>query len=692
MGRWVMRRTDGRAKAWRLCLFAGVTVVAGMLLLAFWARPPGGLVSAHQHIISILRWIRIHWLNAVAATAFITAWPVAQAAVALVARRTRSADDPGTDRLSRERAVMLHQVRYKWITGVLEPSLADAARISLGLKTYPGVLDLGTRVLRRAGQLPTGFPEGTTIGAIFDQVGSGLLILGRPGAGKTTLLLQLADELITRAEGNLEEPIPVVFHLSSWASEPKPLEEWLAGELAATYDVPAGTAAAWLEHGALTLLLDGLDEVGAAHRAACVQAINDYRHDHGLVPVAVCSRTAEMEEMAVKLHLHEAVELQPPSDSEIDQYLGYLEATGTPVGDVRAAFMTDESLGELLRSPLMLHVVALAYHGRPAPALEAPGSSTARREQLWGAYIVRMFEQRPLKDDCRYTPSDAIRWLRWLALGLSYHDEAEFHLFEIGVDWFPSNMKQARQVPSNGHGGNGTGTTDPAEGPKAPRVVGGPYIWPVTWLFASARVSVRYVVLLWIVGAATATALHHGPLTELIVSLVCGIGTIGSAGILQALYGRMSARHFSGTPTSPSERIWRPVKDASIGGSVAALLLGTLYGSVLGIVYKPSIGLITALITAAVAGSIAWIGIGGGIFLFHFAARAELARTATAPWRLPSFLEEMTERQLLRRSGGAYLFVHRMLRDFFATPDPGFQLDLEAGLFRQPSIGGTPHQ
>jgi eukaryotic-like serine/threonine-protein kinase len=37
---------------------------------------------------------------------------------------------------------------------------------------------------------------------VFDTVGGGLFILGAPGAGKTTMLLQLAEELLDRAEGD----------------------------------------------------------------------------------------------------------------------------------------------------------------------------------------------------------------------------------------------------------------------------------------------------------------------------------------------------------------------------------------------------------------------------------------------------------------------------------------------------------
>jgi hypothetical protein len=48
---------------------------------------------------------------------------------------------------ARQRRVMLQRVRYKWITGVLEPSLAHAAQLALGLERRPDTLELGARVL-----------------------------------------------------------------------------------------------------------------------------------------------------------------------------------------------------------------------------------------------------------------------------------------------------------------------------------------------------------------------------------------------------------------------------------------------------------------------------------------------------------------------------------------------------------------
>jgi hypothetical protein len=113
----------------------------------------------------------------------------------------------------------------------------------------------------------------------------------------------------------------------------------------------------------------------------------------------VCSRTPEYQALRTGLRVDAAVELCPPSNAAVDVFLASLEATGTPLNDVRAAAAEDQALQDLLHSPLMLYVIALAYRGR----LVAPGDLQARQARLWDAYMMRMFEQRPLLPDSGYT-------------------------------------------------------------------------------------------------------------------------------------------------------------------------------------------------------------------------------------------------------------------------------------------------
>jgi hypothetical protein len=392
----------------------------------------------------MLHWAKANWLNTAAIGAVAAVAAVASPFLFRWLDRRIPVRDAGQAQEAQERAIMLRRVRYKWISGALEPSLERAAQLVLGLVPRSDLLDLGRRMVLSPGRPPASLPEGSRIIDVLDTVGGGLLIVGAPGAGKTTALLQLCDEMLARAEHDASHPIPVVFNLASWAPARSVLSIWLVDELSRAYQVPRRIASEWIGQDKLALLLDGLDEVSLTYRVACVEAINTWRHEHGLVSLVVCSRTAELQALGSRLQLEEAVELQPPSYAEVDRYLAYVEATGTPLSDVRATLVSDTELRELLRSPLLLHVVALAYHGRPALALYEAGTVEQRQARLWDAYVARMFEQRPLGHDSTYTVDEAFAWLAWLARILHDRDQTEFHLDRLVPEWLPSPAQQER--------------------------------------------------------------------------------------------------------------------------------------------------------------------------------------------------------------------------------------------------------
>jgi hypothetical protein len=132
-------------------------------------------------------------------------------------------------------------------------------------------------------------------------------------------------------------------------------------------------------------------------------------------------------------------------------------------------------------------------------------------------------------------------------------------------------------------------------------------------------------------------------------------------GLIFGMVGEVRAER-----TTPNEAIRRSARHALVAGLAVLLVveLGPLIGGVRGLTGL-AIGLLVwlpfALLVGLVFGGIAW--------LRHYVVRAWLTRTGVAPWRYGSFLEAMTQRSLLRRSGSAYLFVHRLLRDHLAELD-----------------------
>jgi hypothetical protein len=50
--------------------------------------------------------------------------------------------------------------------------------------------------------------------------------------------------------------------------------------------------------------------------------------------------------------------------------------------------------------------------------------------------------------------------------------------------------------------------------------------------------------------------------------------------------------------------------------------------------------------------------------------RAIIARNGYLPWRLVPFLDYAADRVLLRKVGGGYVFVHRLMMEYFAASAP----------------------
>ncbi len=333
---------------------------------------------------------------------------------------------------ARNRATMLQLVHNTWIAGVLEPSIHGAAMLELGKDYTPAAVDRPWDVeLHLPGRETRPVPHGTPILDLFDRDAGAILILGDPGSGKTTTLLELARAAIARAQADPAAPIPVVFNLSSWAVKQPPLEDWLLEQLTTHYHIPKRTARPWIENDALLLLLDGLDEVKSEARDKCIVAINDFRQNH-LVPLAVCSRTADYEALAGKLQLQTAITLRPLTSAQIDAYLA---GAGIALHAVRATLQHDPVLQELAQSPLILSIMALAYSDLAPTNFQTLATPEARRQHLFDAYIERMFQRRA--KNTPYTPEQTRRWLAWLAGQMTEHKQSVFLIENLLPNWLP---------------------------------------------------------------------------------------------------------------------------------------------------------------------------------------------------------------------------------------------------------------
>jgi DNA polymerase III delta prime subunit len=590
----------------------------------------------------------------------------------------------------RNRSRMLQRVRGFWVDGVLEQSLHQMVRLQLGLETRPeAVPDPWELVVQTPDQAPRLLPSGVEITAVFDQLGQALLILGAPGAGKTTLLLELARDLLDRADQDPAHAIPVVFNLSSWAVRRQSLDRWLVEELHDRYDVPRAIGRAWVRNEQVLPLLDGLDEVARTHRAACVEAINAFRDQHGLVPLAVCSRVADYQELSNQLRLQQAVLVQPLNRKEVT---AYLKAAGRPLAGVRAALQDDPQLWELLESPLLLGVVSLAYQGMPASAVRAIGSAEDRRRHLFAAYVARMLERRVRPKAS--TPAQTARWLSWLAGSMRTHDQSAFYVEQLQPDWLPS--RRLRWLITTGLAVilgvlvaiiSSIGTVI-YSGVIIGLIVGafawGRTIRPVERLRWSVAGYLRRMLIRsgWglAVGAVAGLAFElsdwlnfsnlPGEYHSLITVSQQMIGWAIPCALLTGIIGGFLSPEISPRQMVPNEGIRRSVRRVVLIG-----LFWVLIGVLLSIPAVESVdgnppslfwrfGVIFYTLVPFILPIMLWAG--GRASLQHLVLRLLLVRIRVAPWKYISFLDEATDRLFLRKVGGGYVFVHRLLLDYFA--------------------------
>ncbi len=371
------------------------------------------------------------------ATADLHNWVAAQwIATEAAAREPSRAAPPDAARANLLR--LLERIEHDWIKGVLEASLHHRAWLELGLDWRDEAVALPwDRIVVAPDRPIRTLARGDSIAGVFAAAQHTLLVLGEPGAGKTTTLLELARDLAARARQAPGEPVPVVLALTTWSAGHRDFGAWLVAELGLRYQVPKQLAQTWLDDGRLVLLLDGLDEVGEAQRAACVEAINAFAAARPPPGLAVTCRVAEYGALAVKLRLRAAISLQPLTEEQVERHFA---AAGAALEPLRRALRDDATLRGLARTPLMLSVMALAW--RDAPVADAAAASPEeRRRQVFEAYVQAVLKRRG-KAAGVHPPERTLHWLGWLAGRMKVHDQTLFTLEQLQPTWLPGAASQ----------------------------------------------------------------------------------------------------------------------------------------------------------------------------------------------------------------------------------------------------------
>jgi hypothetical protein len=103
-------------------------------------------------------------------------------------------------------------------------------------------------------------------------------------------------------------------------------------------------------------------------------------------------------------------------------------------------------------------------------------------------------------------------------------------------------------------------------------------------------------------------------------------------------------------------------KNAFTAFLVAGLSVGLLFGLSLPTPAGAAIGLSTGLIPGLMVG----LNRGGSAVIKHYALRLTLWRNGYTPFNFIKFLDHCARLILLKKVGGGYIFIHRMLLDYFA--------------------------
>jgi hypothetical protein len=435
--------------------------------------------------------------------------------------------------------------------------------------------------------------------------------------------------------------------------------------------------------------------------------------------LVITSRTSDYEALAERLRLQGAIIVRPLSGDQVNAYLTDLGPDGNWL---RAALHEDASLWELLESPLLLNIVTLAYAGQSEVPLPRSSNVAELRDHLFGSYVSQMLKRRAAER--RYTPKQTAHWLDWLARQMAKDGQTVFYLERPQRDWVPQKQRWAIQVCTvlfsmlviglvgGLEGGLAFGLVfGPVEGVQVALVMGlvvGLFAGLVVGLIGGLVLLRREIVCVETVrwswshcwrsrASIPVVALVGGMVGGLVGGLQGGLQAGLASGLVNGLIAGLVAGLVAGLTFGeiqksafPNEGMHRSARTALFVGLVLCLVVGLvvglfggpLFGLVGGLQGELSVGPWTALFNGLVfgllGGLIGELVAGGEMCLKHVVLRLWLIRNGSTPWNYVRFLDYAAERILLRKVGGGYAFIHRMLLEYFAER------------YVEPLVRGTP--
>ena len=552
---------------------------------------------------------------------------------------------------ARYRQTLIDRVRSDWVKDVYEKSLYNFAHIELGLASKPEALDR-QRVFRFEDKIGENISSGTSMYQLYQQANKHLLILGAPGSGKTTMLLELTRDLLNEAEKDAGLPTPVVFNLSSWAQKQEPLEKWLVEQLKIEYGVNRKLGETWVQADLLLLLLDGLDEVQVDCRNECLETINQYKENHGLNGLVVCSRSEEYKKLQTKLDMRSALEIKSLT---YDQIIKYLKAGGSALNGLLTELEEDQELRQLARTPLMLNVMGLAYKDLTAGEVSQDIDENPVY-QIFSRYVERMFERKLERSDTKkYNKEETIHYLAYLARQLHQNSQTIFNLKDLQSTWLENEKERRTDKALRAMIAIIAGLLVGLSVGELVRMLIGQNIG----LFGGLLSGVFSGWLIWDSLKIGNNGFNIGLLSSFDRILLDGVFLISERVISEK--GIRSFFYFI------ISMFFIFVYFGLFSLSIFILSVGLFGGLVFVLVGGQGVSQTTGLIFGLGFGVILGLEFGGAFFVHDIFFRFLLQRSGHIPPKYVDFLDYASEHILLRKKGEDYIFIHQMLLEYFAN-------------------------
>jgi hypothetical protein len=340
----------------------------------------------------------------------------------------------------------------------------------------------------------------------------------------------------------------------------------------------------------------------------------------------------------------------------------------------------DEDMRTLATSPLMLSIMSLAYQDMPITELSPDSSNQA---QLFDRYLDKMFSRRPAESQ-RYPKEKALHCLTWLAKQMQQRGQTVFLVERLQPDWMPSRLGY-QLLNGAGWGAFWLVFVFIMKQDLWLSVKGGVFGGFIMGILSGGEIETRETLgwswerfrregwkqaLLVGLGGSLFVGLLFG-LAGLFINTAFGLfGGLLLGLLVGLLLGLLRAGLENQIPTRTSQ-----VNQGIVASFHNMWRFGTPFGLLLGIVLW--IGMTTAGFSEATVSSLlvwlfigglgGFLGLGGQAVVEHFVLRLMLWLEGYTPFNFVGFLDSAARLILLRKVGGGYVFVHRLLLEHLAA-------------------------